>query len=1111
LPASFEQEFLMAETQQVTVVFTDLVGSTELSSRLDPAAADQLRDTHFALLRGAIEDNGGTEVKNLGDGLMVVFTITSGALNGAEAMQQAIAHHNKRATEPVSIRVGVSHGEVTEDGGDYFGDAVVEAARLCAKADGGQILATQLVQLNAGRRAKQEFVSLGDFELKGLPDPVATVEVRWVPAEAMESDGLISLPARCAPTTTAGFVGRDTERALLDDALKMVRSEGRHRVVLIGGEPGMGKTTLATECARAAHAEGAIALFGRANEDLSVPYGPWAETLTHLVANAPDELLEPLISHASLLVGLAPALAARLGVTEGPSTSDPEAARYLLFGAVTDALRLAGEAAPVVLILDDLQWADGPSLQLLRHVVASEPMRVLVIGTFRESDVASGQPLAELLGALHREQGTERIALKGLSDLELLSMMEGAAGQELDQDGLVLRDALVAETDGNPFFAGELLRHLVETGALYLEDGRWVGSADLRDKGLPVSVREVIGRRVARMGDTGTRVLSVASVIGRDFELSLLAAASEVDEDTLLDVLDQATEATLIDNVEANRYTFVHALIEHTLYDSLSPSRRSRLHRRVAEAIETQIGGRTKGRASELAYHWAEAAVPEDLDKAVDYATMAGDESLARLAPSEALRWFEKALALLEHGLPGNGETRCRLMVRLGEAQRQSGEPDFRETLLNAADLAQELGIVELLVAAALANNRGLFSAMGIVDAERVAVLEAACEALGDAESAEKAQLLALLAAELTFGGDFPRRKRLADQALAIARSLNDPGILAGVINSFLYSIFVPETRSESLSLSMEGFEAARTTGDLALEFFSSAWRMYPLYQFADAAGADEAFLAARGIAERLGQPTLRWMALIAQATRATLAGDPEEAEQLAFAALELGTATGQPDSAALFGAQLANVRSMQGRGNELVDLLRQLADDNPGMPGFATLLAMFYCDLDRPDDARALLEPFVADRFTSLPMDPVWPVFLASAAYSVAELGWVEAAAALFEQLLPYADQIPFVGAVCYFQMSYSLGRLASTLGLEDEAEAYFSQSVATHERIGAKFALASTRLAWGRFLLARGGPEDLERASSFLDEALDSAQQLGYGLIERRAHQALEALGNS
>jgi class 3 adenylate cyclase len=248
----------MAASQVVTIVCTDLVGSTELFARLDPAVADQLRETHLSLLRGAVESNGGTEVKNSHDGLMVVFPVTSGALNGAEAMQRAIELHNGMASLPLSIRIGLSHGEVIEDAGDYVGDAVIEADRLCAKASGGQILATEIVRKAAGRRAKQEFVSFGEFEPTDLSDPVAIVEVLWEPVEAIESDGLIPLPAQCVPTPSDGFVGRVAERALLDEALKKVSSEARRHHAFIGGEPGMGKTTLASEFARYAHDDGVI-------------------------------------------------------------------------------------------------------------------------------------------------------------------------------------------------------------------------------------------------------------------------------------------------------------------------------------------------------------------------------------------------------------------------------------------------------------------------------------------------------------------------------------------------------------------------------------------------------------------------------------------------------------------------------------------------------------------------------------------------------------------------------------------------------------------------------------------------------------------------------------
>jgi class 3 adenylate cyclase/tetratricopeptide (TPR) repeat protein len=1097
----------MAETQVVTAVFTDLVGSTALSSRLDAEVADELRGTHFALLRSAIEAHGGQEVKNLGDGLMVVFSITSGALNCAEAMQQAIELHNKRAAESLSIRIGLSLGEVTEEDGDYFGDAVVEAARLCAAAEGDQILATQLVQLTAGRRARQQFAPMGDLELKGLPQPVATVEVRWAPADA---SGVVPLPERCLVSSTVGFVGRESERSMLHDAVRRVAREDRHQLVMIGGEPGIGKTALASQCVQSAHKDGAIVLYGRAEEDLGVPYGPWNEALTHLVSHAPPSLIESLGPYAGSLVRLAPALTGQFGASDSVVTSDPEAARHILFSAVTSALRTAGELATVVVILDDLQWADAPSLQLLRHVAAaSEPMRLLLIGTFRESDVAAAGPLADLLAALHREPAASRVSLLGLDELELLAMMEGAAGQQIDEDGLSLRDELMAETDGNPFFVGELLRHLTETGGIYQEDGRWVSSSDLRSQGLPVSVREVIARRVERLGEPGTRVLATASVIGRDFDLSLLAAASELDEDTLLDVMDRAAEATLIENVDGNRCTFVHALIEYTLYESLAPARRARLHRRIAEAIEAQCRGRTQGRVGELAYHWAEAVVPEELDKAMGYARAAGDEALARLAPAEALRRYSQALSLLEQRQVEAKGMRAELLLGLGVAQRQTGDAAYRETLLDVAHLAQDLGATELLAAAALANNRGFFSVAGVVDAERVAVLEAASDAMKGTESADRARLLALLASELTYGADLARRRDLMHQAVTMARNIGDPATLVDVINQTSPATTDPETLGELLSLTAEGFEAARSIGDPVLQFWSALQRCFACYQAGIVIEADEALSVARRVAERLGQPIIRMHVTFVMATRAMLAGDLDEAERLSIEAVELGSSTGQPDIAAFFAGQFGVIRVMQGRGAEIVELVRQATAENPGIPAFATFLAGIYCDLDRPEEARAVLEPFVADGFPSIPRDLIWLITMSNIAYAVAELGWTDAAGPVLERLSPFIGQICCIETTTYPEVGYYLGLLAATLDRFEEAEAYFSQAAATHERIGAAWALAKTQLGWGSMLSARGERGDRDRASALLEQALASAQARGYALVARRALQALESVG--
>ena len=320
----------MATTQTVTVLFTDLVGSTELSSSLGPQGADELRQTHFGLLRVAIEGAGGTEVKNLGDGLMVVFTSLSRGLACAVAMEQAIERHNRRADRtPLSLRVGLSAGEATEDNGDYFGDPVIEAARLCAQAKGGQILATQMVKVMVGRHATQEFVAVGDLDLKGLPEPVPTVEVVWEPATTSdEATDQLPLPARLVGATAESvfaFFGRSDELARLSDIQKASASEHRLRVVLISGEPGIGKTTLMAQAARAAHAAGANVLYGHCEEGLTVPYQPWIAALGQLIVQADEELLRAFTEAKGLsLVRLLPDLTRRLSVDPpGPSTDPP--------------------------------------------------------------------------------------------------------------------------------------------------------------------------------------------------------------------------------------------------------------------------------------------------------------------------------------------------------------------------------------------------------------------------------------------------------------------------------------------------------------------------------------------------------------------------------------------------------------------------------------------------------------------------------------------------------------------------------------------------------------------------------------------------------------------
>jgi predicted ATPase/class 3 adenylate cyclase len=779
-------------TETVSVLMTDLVGSTAMADRLGPKAAQEVRAEYFRLLRSALERTGGKEVKNLGDGLMVVFRGASQALTCAARMQQTIDSRNRRAEPRLDVRVGVSLGEATIEEGDFFGEPAVEAARLCAHAAGGQILVNALVRQLAGSHGGHSFKYVRALKLKGISEPVQAFELLW---ESAQTDN-VALPDRLRELPATGYVGRVAERERLTELWGQARG-GSLRLALIAGEAGVGKTRLSTHVALHMYEQGATVLYGRCDEDLGVPYQPWTQALGHLVNEAPRKVLETHVErHGGILARLVPALPRRIPDLPSPRESDPETERYLLYAATAGLLEEAARSTPLLVILDDLHWADAPTLSLLRHVaMAGISMRVLIIGAYRDSELSQDNPLTELLADLHREQGVERIKLRGLHSEEVEALMEAAAGHELDEEGRALAAEIARETSGNPFFAVELLRHLTESGAIVqAQGGRWQLVGDLADLGLPQSVREVIGRRVSRLGPDARTALSVAAVIGRDFDLDLLLAVVEVPEARLLDLLQDAVSGSLLNENRnrAGRFTFTHALVEHTLYEGLGLTRRALLHRQIAEALEAQYGDEPTERLGEIAGHWAEAVVTTDTAKAIHYARLAAERGLEQLAPDEAARWYRQALELSEHVPARDRAERCELLIGLGEAQRQTGNPEFRQTLLHAAQTAQELEDTDRLCRAVLANSRGWFSRMeGTIDPERVQALEAAALAVRGKDP-RRARVLALLASELQYAGEPARCQALAAEAIELARSAGQRDALAHTLIDAFMGIWVP-------------------------------------------------------------------------------------------------------------------------------------------------------------------------------------------------------------------------------------------------------------------------------------------------------------------------------
>ena len=922
----------------------------------------------------------------------------------------------------------------------------------------------------------------------------------------------VPLPGRLAGHPPVGVVGREGEVQTIADAYKRVAGDGGCEVLLVAGEAGLGKTTLVAKAAQSAFEDGACVLFGHCDEDLASPYQFFVEALGHLVMNVSDgQLLAHVQEYGSELSRLLPALAARLPDLPPSKATDTDTERYLLFAAAVGMIAEVSRRQPVVLVLDDLQWADKGSLMLLRHLVGAEQaQRMLILATYRDSELMHADELRDTLGVLRRHSGVQRIELSGLDDREVVSYFEAASGQALDDNGLDLAHAVYRETDGNPFFVGEILRHLTETGAIYRSaDGRWVAGEDLEQIVLPDSVREVIGGRVVRLGKDAGRVLSMAAVIGRDFDLDLLARAAAASDEEVLDLLDGATAAALVNEQPdtAGRFRFTHALIQTTLYQDLGPTRRARAHRQVAEALEDLVGARPEQRVGELARHWVAAIQPIDLNKAIDYSRQAGDQALAALAPANALRYYAQALELSSQGQDVDPVLELDILIGLGTAMRQTGDAAFRDTLLRGSRSAAELGDTDRLVAAALANSRGTFSTVGAIDDEKVAILEMALELL-DRDDERRALILATLCTELTVGSPLERRQALADEALSIARQFGDDATVVRVINQILLPLSVPHLLEVSLERSADAFSRAQSVGDPGLLCTAASGRRLFAASAGDIEEMDRCLEIKRPLVERLDLPFLNWVHTLQCATRAVIAGDSDQAEELALRALQIGTDGGQPDVAIVFGTQFIMVHLLRGTMGTLVPLIEQAIADNPGLPVFAAVLALAQADSDHLEEARRVLEGFVPSGF-QLPLDVTWltgMIALADAASACGDPGF---AAPILDQLEPFSNQWLYTDVATSGPVGRSVGDLLVLLGRFDEAEARFAAAAASSARADAKFFGAQTNLSWGRLLLERRARGDVERGRDLISEARATAVTMGYATVERRADAALGSLG--
>ncbi len=1084
-----------------TLLFTDWVDSTALSVSMPVDEADALRRTHFALLREALARHAGREVKNLGDGLMAVFSSPSAALAAAAAMQQAVDRQNRRSKVAVGLRVGLSAGEVGLEGADYYGDPVVEAARLCALAQGGQVLVAALVRTMAGRRCRLRFADLGPLELRGMPEPVPTLALEWEPL--VEEVTVVPLPEPLR-TEGPGFFGRTSEQTQLARLFAQA-GRGDGQVVLLGGEPGIGKTTLTAVLGRTVAAAGGTVLYGRCLERVSAPYQPFVEALDHYVAYAPREQLDAHVAElGSELVRLVPSLARRVPGLPPPSSSDPDTERYLAFGAAVGLLAGESSLRPVLLVLDDLHWADPATLQLLHHLAVATPrLSLLVVGTFRSNEVTKEDPLAEVLADFRREEGVTRMELSGLSAAEVHDLCTSAAGHVVeDAQSVSFIEELQRDTAGNPYFVWELLRHLVESGGLVRdEQERWSADPAHLRAGLPTSLHEVIAQRVQHLGPRAARVLSAASVIGVGFDLATLMQVVDAGEDEVLDLVEAAERSALLRATgDGDTFTFAHALIRHTLYEALRPLRRRKIHADVAVALEKVPVGAPP--AALLAHHFTAAGDPSP---ALHYAELAGHEALDGMAPDEAVRWFGQACTLLDTLQPDDVRRRCDLITQLGIAQRLAGDPAYRRTLLEALSWAEAIDDPRRMAVAALANTRGYYSAAGEVDVERLAGLRATLERLGDDDPCLRVRLLATLCSEMVFESPLPERRALVGRARNEAMSIGDPATVVDVHNLVIEALRHPTGLAERLDDTALAVTLAEDLGDPAAYFWAVSHRMRTTLEAGLVAESRQRFDQMAAVAEELGQPVMRWMTIFSGAQWALLRAETSVGEKLAEEALAYGTSIGQPDAFNYYASQLSHARWQQGRLAEIVELIEAGARDNPGIPAYNGALARALCQAGREQEAVLLLDRATARRFADLPEDLLWTYGMVTFAEAAIQLGHAEAAALLYEQLEPFADQLCFLGTTCEGAVSHYLGGLAGVLRRFPEAERHLVAAGVTAEALGSPYFAARAAIERGRVAALQ---REVGPARELLTEGRDLAERYGFADEARRAGAALVAL---
>ena len=968
---------------------------------------------------------------------------------------------------------------------------VVSKAELFREVWSGRVVteASLSVAMTAARRALED-----DASAPAFIETHNTRGYRFIAPVVERSNGS---QGSAIGVSGVPFVGRDRELRAIDQALATALC-GRMRIVIVGGEAGIGKTRFVEEIAHPSQDLGFRFTLGRCpDEEGAPPYWPWTQAIRNLLGGGNATELE---SRAEIATALRHLLGQEAHSQPGPDTpwlgNSPQA-RFRMFDAVTSCFEQFARNTPLLLAIDDVHRADEASLLLLSFLANASPaVPLLVVVTYRDSTTARSPGFKQFLASLARSSNADSIRLAGLSPDNARTLIEGLTGATLDEDSLCFA---LQKSNGNPFF----LTHLARSLALAAAEQQPLHLASLPD-----DLLAAVGQQIDELPLATRELLSIASAIGTDVPIPLLSIVSGFTSEQILSRLEGAIEARVVAQaIHASSFRFTHSLVRDGLYQRLRPLHRAELHKQIGNALLGLYGSDLEPHVGAVAHHYCEAASVGAADLAIEYSIRTAEAASSHFAHEQAAEHYGRALDLLELSPHADDAIRCSLLIKLGAENIRAGRRDASKApFKRALRLAQKLGATEFLAEVALGLAPGVLAIeTGVVDAALIEQLEQAIRSLQGTDLAVETFLTARLSIALHWSDDDGRISRLVEHAMDSVTRAANPAASVFARHALWFSQRGPSFSDSRLFLARDLVRDSERAGDDELELVCRLFLLSSLMEHGEVLEFDAELERYAALAQRLRQPQGLWYVTMLRGMRTLLAGRLSDAEALKDSFSVLGASVGDRNSHHSALAHSLLISFERDQLTAVLPAVNQIVENYPSVIGWRATRAWVTAQLGHTTSAQSDLDQIGRGSFATIPKRLDWPATMALLSEAAAILGDQGAAQQLYDILRPLSDRY-FVVGLCVLNwgaVARNLGLLAATLGRPERAREHLAHALKLNANVGGVAWHAQTQIDLARVSISHGDDDHLGECLESIRSARETAARLELPRLEREAKE--------